>query len=118
MGQIRLNGMEFYAYHGCYSEEQALGNNFIVDITMDNDMEIASNSDNLCDALNYAEAYELVKQEMLIRSCLLENLSERILNKLFESFPQLNHATVNVSKLNPPVDGKMRSVTVCQQRSR
>ena len=52
MGQIQLNGMEFYAYHGCYQEEQVIGNHFLVDITMDTDMEKVSNSDDLGDALN------------------------------------------------------------------
>ena len=117
MGQIRLNGMEFYAYHGCYREEQLTGNNFVVDIAMDYDMEKASDSDDLCDALNYAEVYELVKQEMAIRSYLLEHLSRRILDKLFEQFPQLNEATVCVAKLNPPIGGQMRSVSVSQRRS-
>ena len=118
MGQIQLKGMEFYAYHGCYCEEQTLGNDFIVDIVIDTDMEKASNTDNLCDALNYAEVYEIVKQEMLVRACLLEHLNKRILDKLFESFPQLNSAKVRVAKLNPPVDGKMQNVSVCQKRTR
>ena len=116
MGQIRLNGMVFYAYHGCYHEEQLTGNNFAVDITMDYDMEKASGSDELCDALNYAEAYELVKQEMAVRSHLLEHLSSRILDRLFEHFPQLNEATVCVAKLNPPIGGQMQSVSVSQRR--
>jgi len=116
MGQIRLNGMEFYAYHGCYRDEQLIGNNFIVDITLDTDMEKASQSDNLCDALDYSEVYDLVKQEMTIRSFLLENVSGRILDRLFERFQQLNSATVCVSKLNPPIGGQMHSVTVSQQR--
>jgi dihydroneopterin aldolase len=116
MGQIRLNGMEFYAYHGCYREEQVIGNHFLVDITMDADMKEASHSDDLRDALNYAEVYELVKHEMAIRSHLLEHVSARILNRLFEEFPQLNRAEVCVAKLNPPIGGQMRSVSVSQQR--
>ena len=116
MGQIRLNGMEFYAYHGCLREEQVTGNNFLVDIAMDCDMEKASQSDDLLDALNYAEVYELVKKEMLIRSHLLEHLCSRILDRLFESFPQLYSAEVCVAKLNPPMDGQMRSVSVSQKR--
>ena len=115
MGQIRLNGMEFYAYHGCQPEEQVIGNDFVVDIEMDTDMEKASSSDELDDALNYAEACELVKKEMLIRSHLLEHLTKRILDRLFERFPQLKWAKVCVTKVNPPIDGKIRSVTVCQQ---
>ena len=118
MGHIRLNGMEFYAYHGCYCEEQLTGNHFVVDIAMDCDMEKASNSDDLLDALNYADVYELVKHEMAIRSHLLEHLSSRILDSLFEQFPQLNEAEVCVAKLNPPVGGQMRSVSVCQRRLR
>ena len=118
MGQIRLNGMEFFAYHGCYSEEQLTGNHFVVDVTMDYNMEKASYSDDLFDALNYAEAYELVKQEMAIRSHLLEHLSSRILDRLFERFPQLNEAEVCVAKLNPPIGGEMKSVSVSQQLSR
>ena len=118
MGQIRLIGMEFYAYHGCLLNEQVTGNNFQVDIAVDYDMEKASKSDNLCDALNYAEVYDLVKTEMLIRSHLLEHLGNRILDKLFEHFPQLNSAEVCVTKFNPPIGGKMKSVIVSQKRDR
>ena len=118
MGQIQLNGMEFYAYHGCYQEEQVIGNHFLVDITMDTDMEKVSISDDLDDALNYAGVYKLIEQEMAIRSRLLEHVSARMLDKLFECFPQLNKAEVCVAKLNPPIGGKVKSVRVRQQRSR
>ena len=118
MGQIKLNGMEFYAYHGCYIEEQQTGNTFIVDVTIDTDMNKASNSDNLCDALNYVEVYELVKQEMAIRSCLLEHVSSRILDRLFESFPQLNSAELSIAKLHPPIEGKIQSAAISQKRLR
>jgi len=118
MGQIQLNGMTFYAYHGCYSEEQLKGNQFLVDITMDTDLSKASESDELNDTLNYAEVYEIVKQEMSIQSQLLEHLSRRILDKLFERFPQLDEASVCVAKMHPPVGGEMQSVSVRQKRVR
>ena len=111
-----MNDMEFYAHHGCSPEEQAKGNEYIVNITMDTEMEKASQTDNLSDALNYVEVYELVKAEMEISSHLLEHLSNRILDRLFERFPKLDYAKVSVSKLNPPIEGKMKSVEMCQQR--
>lgn len=117
MGQIRLNGMEFYAYHGCYLEEQLTGNHFLVDLLIDTGMEQASQSDNLNDAVDYAEVYKLVKQEMSIRSNLLEHVSARILDRLFEYFPHIERAEVCVSKLNPPIGGQIKSVSVSQQRS-
>jgi len=118
MGQISINGMEFFAYHGCYREEQLMGNHFLVDVVMDTEMGKASKTDDLNDALNYAEVYELVKQEMAIRSHLLEHVSARILDKICERFPHLERVEVSVSKLNPPVGGQIKSVSVCQQRSR
>ena len=116
MGQIRLNGMEFYAYHGWYPEEQRTGNQFLVDVVMDIGMGKASKTDDLNDALNYAEVYELVKQEMSVPSHLLEHVSARILDKIFKQFPQLERVEVCVSKLNPPVGGQVKSVSVSQQR--
>ena len=118
MGQIRLNEMEFFAYHGCYREEQLTGNHFLVDIVMDADMEKASKTDDLNDALDYAEVYELVEQEMSVQSHLLEHVSSRILDKLFERFPHLQRAEVCVSKLNPPIGGKVKSVSVCRKKDR
>ncbi len=118
MGQIRLSGMEFYAYHGCYQEEQVIGNHFLVDLLLETDMEKASKSDELDDALNYAEVYELVKQEMNARSHLLEHVTARILDVLFVRFPQLERAEVQVAKLNPPIGGQLKSVSVSQQRIR
>ena len=116
MGKIYLKGMEFYAFHGCCPEEQIAGNDFIVDIVIDYDMEKASKSDNLCDALNYAEGYELVDNEMFKRSNLLENVCRRILDRLFGRFNNMNWAEVSVAKLNPPIGGKTQSVTVCMQK--
>lgn len=112
MGLIHLEDMEFYAYHGCFVEEQKSGNWFLVNLSMETPMEIPSQSDQITDALNYQEAYRLVKNEMEIPSHLLEHVAQRILNALFKHFPQLNEAKVRVSKMNPPMGGKMKSVSV------
>lgn len=112
MGVIRLEGMEFFAYHGCYEAEQIVGNRFLVDLSMETDITVPSQSDDLQDALNYARAYEIVKEQIQIRSNLLEHVAGRILDALHEIFPQLKKATVKVSKLYPPVGGQVRSVSV------
>ena len=115
MGQIKMNGMLFRAYHGCYAEEQIKGSDFQVDIIIETDMTQASKSDNLSDALNYAEVYDIIKQEMLINSCLLEHVCGRILDQLYKRFQQIEFAEVCISKLNPPVSGQILSISVCQQ---
>ena len=32
MSQISIEGMEFFAYHGCFAEEQIIGTKFLVDL--------------------------------------------------------------------------------------
>ena len=41
MSQIFLEGLEFYAYHGCFSEEQVIGTWFNVDAVLWGDFEKA-----------------------------------------------------------------------------
>ena len=117
MGQIKMNGMLFRAFHGCYTEEQLKGNDFQVDIVLETDMEQASKSDDLTDALNYSDVYDTIKQEMMISSCLLEHVCRRILEQLHKRFQQIEHAEICITKLNPPVNGRISSVSVCQQRT-
>jgi 7,8-dihydroneopterin aldolase/epimerase/oxygenase len=112
MGQIQIEGMEFYAFHGHFREEQIVGNRFLVDLTIETDMEKPAESDNLKDAVNYQAAYEIVKTQMEVKSHLLENIAGRILNAVCSELPGVKKATVKVSKMNPPMGGKINSVSV------
>lgn len=112
MGQIQLENMEFYAYHGCYKEEQVVGNHFKVDLTLYTNCTKPMQSDNIKDALNYLKVFEQVKAEMEIKSHLLEHLAGRILNRLYREFSQIEKATVKVRKMNPSLGGQLESVSV------
>ena len=105
MGIIELEGMEFYAYHGCFKEEQIVGNKFTVYVRMEYDAEMATLSDKIGSALNYQRAYELIEEQVQIKSHLLEHVCKRILDTLYANFPELRLATVKVSKMNPPMGG-------------
>ena len=118
MGTILLEDIEFYAYHGCFKQEQIAGNRFLVNLTLKTNMDKASNTDQITDALNYQEAYDVVKREMAVKSNLLENVAKRTLDALFDRFPQLEHATIKISKMNPPMGGSMRCVSVVMQRGK
>ncbi len=116
MGLIQIEGMEFYAFHGHFKEEQIVGNKFMIDVTIETDLEKPMESDSLKDALNYQQAYEVVKEEMKKKSHLLEHIAGRILNALYSEIDGINKATVKVTKLNPPVGGKIHSVSVVVSR--
>ena len=111
MGKILLEGMEFFAYHGCFKEEQLIGTKFIVDLTVETDTGAAEKSDNLHDTVNYVNLYQVVKTEMDQKSHLLEHLAGRILASIKEKFSEITFLELKVSKLNPPVGGKMKQIS-------
>jgi dihydroneopterin aldolase len=116
MGLIQIENMEFYSFHGHFKEEQIVGSRFLVDLTIETDMSLPSVSDNLKDALNYQHAYEIVKKEMGKKSHLLENIAGRILDSLYNEMNGIKKATVKVSKMNPPMRGRIGSVSVIMER--
>ena len=116
MGLIKIENMEFYAFHGHFREEQIVGNRFALDLTIETDMSVPAKSDNLKDAVNYQKAYQIVKMQMEKKSYLLENIAGRILDSLYAEMTGIKKATVRVSKMNPPMGGKIGSVSVIMER--
>ncbi len=112
MSVISIEGMEFFAYHGCFKEEQIIGTKFRVDLFLETDTTLAENSDNLHDTVNYLAVYQSVKDEMNTRSKLLEHVGRRILNRILTDFPLVKHARIKIRKLNPPLGGKMDFVAL------
>ena len=111
MGTIMLEGMEFFAFHGCFKEEQIIGTKFIVDLLIDVDTSVSENSDHLGDTTDYAGVYACVKKEMGQKSHLLEHVSRRILDAVRHNFPAINAIELKVAKINPPIGGKVQQVS-------
>ena len=116
MGKILIEGMEFFAYHGCFREEQIIGTRFIVDLEVEVDTACAEQSDLLTDTINYQELYGLVRHEMEQKSKLLEHVARRILDSVQHAFPNLTSLQVKISKINPPLGGKVNQVTCIVNR--
>jgi 7,8-dihydroneopterin aldolase/epimerase/oxygenase len=112
MSTISIEGMEFYAYHGCFAEEQLIGTRFVVDLFLETDTTKAEQTDDLKSTINYLEVYQLVKKEMEINSKLLEHVGRRILDTVQLNYPSVTYARVKVRKMNPPLGGKMDFVSL------
>lgn len=112
-GLIEIEGMEFYAFHGCYKEEQIVGNRFMVDLHFTTDVEAASESDSIIDTISYLEVYEIVEEQMQITSHLLEHVAQRIISALKDHYGKdILSVKVKVSKCNPPLGGCIKQVSV------
>ncbi|MBR5856709.1 MAG: dihydroneopterin aldolase [Bacteroidales bacterium] len=108
IGRVELVNMEFFSNHGCFEEERIIGNKFIVNCWVDYDCSKAAQSDDINDALNYQELYDIIKAEMAKPSHLLENVAGRIIagiNRRFISY--IIDAQVTIDKINPPLGGKV-----------
>ena len=112
MAVININDMRFYAHHGCFEQERAIGTHFRVDLRFVTDTTTAEVSDNIADTVSYLDVYQVVKKQMAQPSNLLENVARRICDAVLAEFAGVELVDVRVSKLNPPLGGQMESVSV------
>ena len=115
---LAVEGMDFYAYHGCFKEETLIGTNFKVDIYLTVDTALAEAKDDMAGTVNYVEVYERVKRQVMIPSKLIEHVAARIRDAVLADFPQVRRVKVKVAKLNPPIGEKIREVNVTLEASR
>ena len=113
MGKVILKDIRIYAFHGCMEEEELIGSDYIVNLEVETDMHQAANSDLLKDAVDYVQLNTIVKEEMLIRSRLLEHIAQRIIDRILKQFPMVKNVEVKVAKQNPPIGGDVKEVCVC-----
>lgn len=118
MARITIDRMAFYAFHGCFKEESEIGTNFQVDCEFDCDTAKAEKSDSIEDTVSYLDVYQTIKKEMEVSSHLLEHVARRIINALLDTFPQITYCKIRVHKLNPPLGGQMRGVSVTLEQYR
>lgn len=112
MSTIRLKNIKIYAFHGCLVEEEKIGSDYLVNLSVKADLSIAASSDALRDTVDYVHLQKIVREEMAIRSKLLEHVGQRINNRVFNELAIVDYVKVTVSKLNPPIGGDVAEVQV------
>lgn len=109
---IRLDSMEFRAFHGCYELERTVGNRFSVDIEIDTELGDLAASDDVTQAVNYLTVYELTREQMKITSHTIEAVAARIIGAIKCAYPQIVEVRCSVTKIAPPLGGKVARVSV------
>ena len=118
MGTIKVNSIKLYAYHGCLDEEAKIGSEYIVDVAVKADLKKSAKTDALEDTVDYVHLNLIVKEEMAIRSKLLEEVAQRILDRFFKELPMIQKAKVAVAKINPPIGGNVEEVVIILSKKR
>jgi 7,8-dihydroneopterin aldolase/epimerase/oxygenase len=102
-GEVRLNSIEFFAFHGVQAEEQKIGNRYVVDILAKGNLSLAANEDHLDGTIDYSTLYRITKEVMEQPSKLLENLAFKIAEKALNEITLIDSIEVKVAKMNPPI---------------
>ena len=109
--KILLEGLAFYGYHGLNQEEKILGQRFIVDVSMELDLQQAGKSDDLNDTVSYSAVYDDIREIIQGPSVnLLEALAEKIAQAILK-FERVQAVTVRVKKPEVPLKGSILEYT-------
>ena len=103
---VSLDNIRFHAFHGCLPQERTVGGEFLVSINihLPDDLR-ALRDDSLEGTVDYAAAYEAVRDEMKTASNLLEHVSWRIARRLLDDFAKAESIDVSITKVAPPITG-------------
>lgn len=112
MHKIIVEGIKVFAYHGCLEEEAKIGTHYTVDVWMETDFSEAAKTDDLTKTIDYVTVYDIVKKQMAIRSKLIEQVGQRIVDELKNEFNALQKLEVKVTKHNPPMNGNVEKVSI------
>lgn len=112
-GQILIEELDLYAYHGHFAEEERLGQRFVIDLVLECDLRAASFSDDLDDTVDYGEVVGLVTRTFSARRFkLLEAAARALSDAIMRDYPIVMAVAVTLRKPSPPIPGRMRSVGV------
>ena len=119
MDRIVLEGMRFYGFHGVNPEERVLGQEYLVDLSVEMNLAVAGDSDHIEDTISYAHIYRAVKDVMEGEPRnLLEAAAQSIAYRVLDEFP-VDSVSVKVKKPHPPIRGSViENATVEIMRSR
>lgn len=116
MFTINLHNIVFHAFHGLYEEERILGNEFIVNVSLDFDAKEPIN--NLNQTIDYVAVYEIIKQHMLQPTPLLETLAQQITAAILAYDDRIGTVSISIEKKNPPISQLQGSVSVAYKKER
>ncbi len=99
-------------------EEGKIGSEYRVDLSVKANLKPSAKTDQLADTVDYVHLNRIVKQEMAVRTKLLETVADLILDRILREIPLVNKVKIKVSKLNPPIGGNVEMVSIIMERER
>ena len=72
--------------------------------------------DSVEKAVNYLTVYEVVRAQMRVTQRTIERAAMNIIDAVYAEYAQIRHVKCTVSKLAPPLGGKLERVSVVLEK--
>ena len=79
---------------------------------MQTDFTEAAITDELIKTVDYVDINKIVKEEMAIRSKLIEHVGQRIFNRIKKEVQNVDKLKIKVVKICPPINGDVENVAI------
>ncbi len=111
--QISITGIKAFGYHGVLPHEAIEGQEFIIDLVINLDLQAASQSDDLSQTINYADLTQIVHENIIgERVALIERLAGRIADEIKGAYKEIQSVSVTVHKPHAPVSVDFADIAV------
>src|SRR6266446_6274441 len=112
---VHLHNLHFNSFHGIHEEEKILGNEYLIDASVEFHEERAVIT-SIQDTINYEDIYNIMKERMSLPTHLLETIVMEIGNEIHIEFPQVRSINISLKKMYPPIEGIQGEAGVNWQR--
>ena len=117
MDAIIIEGLKVDTVVGCFNWERQNIQPLMLDLTLQTNLEQASNSDELEDTMNYAEICEIsAKVIQEAQPKLIEHAAKLVINALFTQFSAIESIIITIRK--PAIIPQANSVGIRLERHR
>lgn len=113
MDEIKIYGLECYAYHGLYEEEKKKGQKFILNATLFQDVSKSGKTDEMSDSTHYGEVCQFLHHWMIENPRnLLEAVACKMAEEVLKKFPLLWGIELEIQKPEAPIELPFETVSV------
>lgn len=117
MDKISIQGLEVFAKHGVYPEENALGQKFVVSVDMYTSTRKAALTDDLSLSVNYGEVSHFINEFMTRHTWkLIETVAERLVQELLSNYTLIEQIDLTIEKPWAPIGLPLKTVSVSMSR--
>ena len=109
--KVSLENVRFFSYHGFYPEEQVIGTEFFLNISVEFEV-FGSGGDEISNTINYEQLFLIASEEMSNPRQLLESVAHCILDRIRHEFLTIQTIDVSIRKMRPPMGGEVGNSTV------